>query len=242
VIDPAFSPAFRDALNHIIRPWRLSGGALSGPGGVSVHFSHRHESSSPGHVDVEFRWGGQRRLWPPFRRTATHSVWDCVAGSGETMEERARFAARVWVGSTAMACMEFVYSRRGHFADHFHAGSEEGLGNWHAIQSPLVAYGKGDAPGILQAWCTQHPLLPALAPALGERLPDRAAPYGIKILLGAQDVAEVRIDGEHDEIGSAAVLDLPWPRLAQPGFVRTYALLLHREGDLPRDPEVRTPR
>jgi hypothetical protein len=229
MIDPAFPTAFRDALQGVWGRWRTDGDAVRGPGGAAVHFAHRHESLSPGHVDVEFRWGGARSLWPPFRRAPHVSLWDCVAGLGESSEERARFAAKVWTGSTGAACVEMLSGHRGWFAEHSYAGDPNGFSGWHVIHAPLVAYGKGDAAEVLQGWCMDNPILPHLVPALADTVPAEAGPHGLKILLGAQDVAEVRLDGEHHDAGSAALLALPWPRLDLPGFVRTYAVLLHRE-------------
>jgi hypothetical protein len=233
MIEPALPAAFRDALAALCGGWRVRDGVVHGPRGITVHFAQRHESSSPGHVDVEFRMAGRRSAWPPFRRAAEASLWDCIAGLGETMEARARFAAHAWSQSTASACLELALSRQGRFADHLHGEDRGAFTGWHAIQSPILAYGKGKSPQTLQSWCEQNPLLPPIAQVLADRLPDRRAPYGLKILLGARDVADVRIDGEHDVAASAAVQGLPWPRLEQPAFARIYAVLLHREEATP---------
>lgn len=224
---PAFPAAFRDALNAMCIGWRVRGDVIHGPAGTSVHFAERHESASPGHVDVEFRRRGRRRILPPFRRGPDLSLWDCVAGLGETMEERARFAAKVWSQSTGAACLELSLSLRGDFAIHLGSSDPHGFTGWHAIHSPILAYGKDTSPATLQAWCEAHPLLPAVAEAVAGHLPARGTPYGLKLLLGAQDVAEVRIDGEHDALGSEALLGLPWPRLDPPAFVRIYVILVH---------------
>ena len=224
---PAFPAAFRDALNALCIGWRVRGDEVRGPAGTSVHFAQTHESSSPGHVDVEFRCRGRRRLLPPFRRAPGMSLWDCIAGIGETMEERAQFAARAWAQSTGAACLEVSLSGRGDFATHVGSSDSFGFTGWHAIHSPILSYGKGASPATLQAWCEEHPILPTIAEATKDHLKTQDGPCGIKLLLGAQDIAEVRIDGEHDEAGSAALLALPWPRLDPPAFVRIYAILIH---------------
>ncbi len=156
-------------------------------------------------------------------------LWDCVAGLGATHLDRARFAARLWGQTTAGALLELKYSRRGEFADHYHSSDVGGLSGWHAIAGAIVGFGQGASPSKLQQWWLSNPVLPTLAGALNDSLPEPDAPFGLKIFFGGDGVAEVRVDGDRHDAASFALCALPWPRLQPPGFVRSYVIALHRE-------------
>lgn len=52
---------------------------------------------------------------------------------------------------------------------------------------------------------------------------------GVKILFGGANIAEVRVNGEAHEAAPGMLRGLDWPRLEQPGFLRTYVIALYRE-------------
>src|SRR5262245_38046336 len=106
--------AFRDALNALKPGWVITERGIVGPGGALVRLGQRHEVESDGHVDVDFELdeadpGGTQ-------------LWDCVCGFGVTPTDKARSAAHLWSQTTAGALLEFKYSQRGEFADHYRGG------------------------------------------------------------------------------------------------------------------------
>lgn len=213
--------AFRDALNALKPGWVITERGLVGPGGALVRLGQRHSSDDEGHVDVQFE--------PDEAKPLKTSLWDCVSGFGDSPTENARTAAHLWSHTTAGAFLEFKYSGRGEFADHYRGADPLGFVGWHVISGAVMGFGKGDSPGRLQQWYLDNAVLPALSRAMSASMDERACPYGIKILMGGDCVAEVRLDGERHESASAALAALPWPRLNPPGFIRCYLLVLHRE-------------
>jgi len=213
--------AFGHALNALKPGWVVTENGLVGPGGARVVLAQRHDVSNDGHVDVHFEPDQSMPLLSP--------LWDCVSGFGATPEDKARSAAHMWSQTTAGAMLEFKYSRRGEFADHYHGADPHGFRGWHIISGAIIGFGKGDSPSLLQQWFLDNPVLPTLSLALSDSIDERTCPHGIKILMGADDISEVRLDGERHEVASAAVANLGWPRLSPPGFVRSYLLVLHRE-------------
>jgi len=202
--------------------WHISESGLVGPKYARIRLSQHHESQSAGHVDVEF----------VLDETSPTRVqlWDCVSGFGAAPSDLALSAAHIWCQTTAAAILELKYSRRGEFASHYHGDDPNGLRGWHVIAGAILGYGQGDSADQLQQWWLEYPVLPALSPALHDALAEGACPRGFKLLFGGDDVAEVRLDGERHEVASAALANLPWPRLKLPGFVRSYVVVLHDEG------------
>ena len=90
----------------------------------------------------------------------------------------------------------------------------QGLAGWHVIHGPVLGFGTGDGPDTMQRWVIDHPLLPQLNGELVAAF-DRPALNGVKLLLGG-DVAEIRVNGQADARGSAALRSLPWPRSIHP--------------------------
>jgi hypothetical protein len=176
---------------------------------------------SEGHVDVLFVLDevAERRV----------ALWDCVTGYGATPASRAQFAAGLWAQTTAVALLELKYSRRGQFADHYRGNDAGGFPGWHSIAGAIMGFGKGDSASKLQQWWLGNPILPTLAHALSDSMSEQDCPYGLKILFGGDNVAEVRVNGEQHEGASVALARLPWPRLDPAGFVRSYVLVLHRD-------------
>jgi len=213
--------AFQGVLNALHPGWSVTSDGLVGPGGAAVRLAQRHESSSVGHLDVQFVLDDSAA-----RPT---ELWDCVAGLGATPADRARFAAGLWGQTTAGALLELKYSLRGQFADHYRGDDAGGFTGWHAIAGAIIGFGKGDSPHRLQQWWLDNPVLPTLARALQASMSEQGGPYGVKILFGGDGVAEVRVDGEQHAAASAALAGLPWPRLDPPGFVRSYVIVLHRD-------------
>lgn len=216
--------AFLEVLNALRPGWVMTGDAIVGPGGAAVRLAKRHESEVDGHVDVQFvlNEGSPQPI----------ELWDCVSGYGDTAADRARFAAYIWGQSTASVLLELKYSSRGEFAEHYHGSDADGFSGWHSIIGGIVGFGDANSLSKLQQWWLNNPLLPALARALGDSLDEKDGPFGLKILFGGDEVAEVRVNGEGHDVASSVLASLPWPRLHPPGFVRSYVLLIHRE---PRD-------
>jgi len=215
-----FTAAFHSTLNALKPQWIVHGDALHGPDGAVVRFAERHQASSNGHVDVEFILN---HLNPDSPR-----LWDCVSGFGPSLSDCAHSAAHIWTSTSGVTLLEMKYSGRGEFADHFHGHEPEGLLGWHSICSAVLGYGRGSSADALQAWWLgRQTALPAIAPLLRNIPGD--GPHAVKIFFGAQDVAEVRVDGEIHAGASAALLALDWPRIEPPGFLRVFVIALHRE-------------
>lgn len=215
-----FAAAFQNALNALKPGWNFRDGAIYGPDGAVVRFSERHNADSNGHVDVEFVLDDQDPDSP--------RLWDCMSGFGATITECAHSAAHIWASTSGGALLELKYSRRGEYAAHFRGHESAGLIGWHCICSAVLGYGRGGSADVLQDWWLKHQTaLPTIAPYL-RALSDNC-PHTIKILFGAKDIAEVRVDGEIHEGASAALLALNWPRMEPPGFLRVFVIALHVE-------------
>lgn len=215
-----FAPAFCSELNKLKPGWTIQNDIIRGPEDAAVRFCTLHLVSSPGHADVEFS----------FQDGASDSLrlLDCVMGFGENIDECASSAAKIWGSTSAPALLELKYSRKGKYADHYFGHEPHGLKGWHSICSPIIGWGRGDGGKALQEWwLSTQQVLPAIAPALADLRGDQ--PHAVKILLGGQDIAEVRVDGQHHEAASAALLALNWPRQASPSFARAFAIAIHRE-------------
>jgi hypothetical protein len=220
-VDAVTYERFRDALNALKPGWEITERGIVGPDKALVRFEQRHTSTSEGHLDVQFVLEGESSIGP--------QLWDCVVGFGATPVERAESAAHLWSQTTAGALLEFKYSLRGEFADHYRGTEPEGFRGWHVICGPILGYGQGDSAEQLQRWWLENPMLPALSRVLNDSLDECSCPHGIKILFGGDGVAEVRLNGERHEAGSATLADFPWPRLEPPSFVRSYLIVLHRD-------------
>jgi uncharacterized protein DUF6348 len=213
--------AFRDALNGLKPGWTKTERGLVGPGGALVRLGQRHDSTSGGHVDVQFE--------PDEAKPLKTALWDCVCGFGASSAEKARNAAYLWSQTSAATLFEFKYSRRGDFADHYRGSDPGGFEGWHVITGPVMGYGTGDSAARLQQWYLSNSVLPALSRIMSDSIDESMCPHGVKIFLGGNGVAEVRLDGEIHDAASEALAKLAWPRLDPPGFVRCYVLVLHRE-------------
>jgi Family of unknown function (DUF6348) len=211
-------PAFVDALNRLQSGWTARGDVLVGPGDAYVAFTEQHSVGSVSHVDVRFVLDASR---------PDESLWDCVSGFGNTPEDRAWSAAHVWGQTTAGACLELKYSRRGEFADHYDGRESGSFTGWHAIAGAIIGFGDGDSAATLQRWWMENPFLPALARWLDDSVGPHGL-HGIKLLFGGADVAEVRLDGQRHDVASEELAKLSWPRLEPTGFVRSYVIAVHR--------------
>lgn len=222
IVDRIIYEAFRDALNALKPNWEITDRGIVGPARAIVRLDQNHHSQSVGHVDVLF-------ILDEGVPEPDH-LWDCVSGIGATPVDRARWAAHLWSSTTAGALLEFKYSRRGEFADHFRGSEPGGFPGWHIICGAIVGFGHESNTDRLQTWWLENPVLPMLSIVLSDSLDDRACPHGIKIFFGGDGVAEVRLNGECHEKASTALANLGWPRLYPPVFARSYVLVLHREG------------
>jgi hypothetical protein len=214
-------PAFANALNALRPGWTFTDDGISGPGGARVLLAQRHSSSTDGHVDVQFLH--------EHAPVGSARLWDCVSGLGPTAEARAHFAAHLWAQTTAAACLELAYSGRGEFADHYHGSEPNAFTDWHVVAGGIIGFGQGESAATLQQWWLANPVLPTLARALAGSLDVSGAPHGIKILLGGDRIAEVRLNGECHSQASQALGSLGWPTLEPSGFVRSYIIALHPE-------------
>lgn len=215
-----FAAAFCDVLNGMMPGWKTEGDVIRGPHGAAIRFTDRHGNGSDEHVDVEFTFQDDN--------PDTLRLWDCVSGFGDSLPEYASSAAHLWGGTSAGALLELQYSQKGEFADHFHGHDPQGLRGWHCICSAVMGYGEGDSAQSLQGWwLSRHTVLPTISPFLRTLSDNR--PHSIKVFFGAQDVAEVRIDGDLHAEATAALLSLDWPRLGPVGFLRVFIIALHRE-------------
>jgi len=215
-----FAASFQDALNALKPGWNSRDGSIYGPDGAVIRFSERHNADSNGHVDVEFVINDQDPDSP--------RLLDCVSGFGNTISDYAASAARIWASTSGVALLELKYSRRGEYADHFRGHEAKGLIGWHCICSAVLGYGRGGSAEVLQDWwLKRQTVLPAISPFLRTLSGD--CPHTVKVFFGAQETAEVRVDGEIHEGASAALLALDWPRMEPPGFLRVFVIALHVE-------------
>ncbi len=216
--DPIFAQAFRKALNDRRPGWELRGESLVGPDGLVLRFGERHHSTSPGHVDIEIIFDENKE--------DSVRLLDCAVGFGDSLSEQVRNCAHLWAATTGGCILELKYSRTGEFASHYDTKDPEGLVGWHAVCSDLIGYGTGDSAKKLQEWWVESKkVLPTLAPTL-QAMSD--SPHGIKIFLGGEDTAEVRVDGEYHESASQALAEMDWPRNDLSGFLRVYVIAIHR--------------
>lgn len=215
-----FATGFCSALNNLLPGWTVSLDEVNRPDGAKVRFLDRHAVPNDRHTDVEFIVDGS---------TSFH---DCVVGFGTSGSEVARTAAQIWVSTTGRAVLELLYSRRGEFADHLHATDPAGFPGWHAIIGPTLGYGDDVATAEqLREWLIEQMtqgLLPGLARVIGADLAQHA-PHSLKLFLGGDSVAEVRLDGDVHEEASRWLGGLDWPRLDPFPIVRTYVILVHPE-------------
>ena len=208
-------------LSQLHDGWNDDGEIVRGPGMLAVRAAVTH-ASEPGHVDVGFILNREQPDAPV--------LWDCVSGGNRQDAAAARVACSIWAQTTAPVILELV-TGQAKYADHAHGDDGLGLAGWHSIHGAILGYGQSDAT-LLQQWCLEHPVVPALRDHLTAALtPDRL--HGVKFLLGAfddQSVAEVRIDGVCHDACSAALLELPWPKAGK-RIVRMFVAFIHPESD-----------
>ena len=156
-------------------------------------------------------------------------LWDCVAGIGSTPTEGLVNAAERWIMSTLPVCLEFLTGDES-FAEHFHGDDPQGCPGWHVIHGPLFTYGNGSAPGQLQNWAIENPLLPVIG-TLAAKSFRRELMNCVKLLFGftSEVIAEVRVNGEYSQAASEHLRSLSWPRSEEGAFARCYLLFVHAE-------------
>jgi hypothetical protein len=217
---PQMTEAFCSVLNNMLAGWSaLEENLLRGPGGATVRLLSLHNSESEGHVDVEIVFesanGGQIVLT------------DCVVGSGATHEQKAQVAAHRWAQTTAAAAFELYYSGKGLYATHLFGADADGFTGWHSICGGLLPYGDHSHGQRLVDWWLCSTPLPTLSSVLDGHLDDRHGPYGLKILFGIEDIAEVRVGGEVHEKASSSLQAMDWPR--GKAVLRTFLIPIHRD-------------
>lgn len=213
----AMRRAVAKSLEGQLGDWTEDGERVLGPGTLAVQVTNTHESAER-HVDLGFQLNRNRADAPV--------VWDCLAGPSGELEGSADFVCRIWKQTTAPTILELL-TGRGEFADHSNGDASLGLRTWHSIHGGILAYGKGDGGPALQAWCLENPIVPLLSAPLTRALKP-GVPHGVKFLLGAfaNPIAEVRIDGDHSDECSEALLTLPWPKTGDQ-VARFYVLFVH---------------
>ena len=203
------------ALTH--REWSVEDDQVIGGGNQAVVLGE-HEGQGPAHVDFGFVLNRDDASVP--------IIWDCTAGFGATERDILARAVESWCTCTAVVVIELL-AQTGEYAEHFTGTDPHGLPGWHVIHGPILAFGHGDGPGVMQRWAVDNPLLPQLDGAMVAAF-DRPVLNGVKLLFGG-DVAEVRVNGRGDEAASAALGSLAWPRLEPVSFARCFLLAVSPE-------------
>jgi hypothetical protein len=100
-----------------------------------------------------------------------------------------------------MTVLELM-ERNGEFATHLGPDDPDGFPGWHAIHGGIIGWGLGERYQTVKDWAMNHPLLPALAPALTREPFERDHLIGVKLFFGSYDgveTAEVRVNGRVHE-------------------------------------------
>jgi hypothetical protein len=168
-------------LSSTYQAWNVERGVVKGPGTLAVRVEDQHHMGA-NHFDIGFVLNRERADIPV--------LWDCVAGMGSTSDEVLDRAVETWAASTLPVCLELV-NRDGSFADHYDNDDPEGCPGWHVIHGPLLAFGIGTAPEVLQAWTLKNPLLPVIGP-LAVKTFNRPTLNCVKVLFGSGDEEVVR--------------------------------------------------
>jgi hypothetical protein len=207
-------------LSSTYQAWNVERGVVKGPGTLAVRVEDQHHMGA-NHFDIGFVLNRERADIPV--------LWDCVAGMGSTSDEVLDRAVETWAASTLPVCLELV-NRDGSFADHYDNDDPEGCPGWHVIHGPLLAFGIGTAPEVLQAWTLKNPLLPVIGP-LAVKTFNRPTLNCVKVLFGSGDeeVVEVRVNGLCDQNTSERLKSLAWPRSAEAAFARCFLLFVHSD-------------
>jgi hypothetical protein len=205
-------------LSSIYKTWTADGDTVVGPGTLAVRVEDQHRMG-PKHLDIGFILNREDADVP--------ILWDCVAGLGRTNLEVVSHAVETWVRSTLPVMLE-LGSQDGTFADHFNYNDPQGCPGWHVIHGPMLAFGRGTAPGDLQTWTLRNPILPVIGPLAASAF-DRPLLNGVKLLFGfaTEDIAEVRINGVCNQPASDRLKSLEWPRSPEAAFARCYFLFVH---------------
>jgi hypothetical protein len=203
-------------------PWLADGEwGVRGPGRTAVVLGADHVGSV-GHLDLHFvvDTGIPGETVVP----------DCATGYGGTVRDKVSRAVETWASTTAVTLLELA-EPKGRFATHLPVGGDDGFPGRHAIHGGIVGWSTGPDHGAVRDWAADHPLLPALAPALPAGRFSRDYLVGVKFFFGSrdgEDMAEVRVNGQVSKRASRALLGLDWPRTdSGVAYARTFALLVH---------------
>ena len=220
-VEREYLTAFRDGLKSMKAGWKIRKGTLSGPLGARLLLRRSTHSDDPAHLDVLFEF--------PDRSGNPVRFLDCISGLGRSTADRARTSSKIWTHTSAPTLFELRYSLRGEFADHYGGTDPGGIPGWHSICAPIMGYGAPESAEALQTWWPTNPVLATIWAAIGAP-PEVDAPLGMKVLFGADEVAEVRVNGEFHDRATDALLGMDWPRLEPAAFVRAYVIALHPDG------------
>lgn len=200
------------------REFQVDGPVVRGPGTTAVAV---REHADEAHLDLGYVLELGRGDAPV--------VWDCMAGSGRTEEERLANAVAMWATTTAAAVVELLEHRGAH-GDHFPPGAPGGVPGWHAVQGPACVFGFRAAP--LGDWLADHHVLPEIARYVLPLLrgaETRPALHAVRFFFGGRagdEVADVRLDGRRVAAASAALRSLGWPRGRRLAWARFTVLLV----------------
>lgn len=207
-------------LTKIYKTWSVEHGVVRGPGTLEVRVEDLHRCDT-NHLDIGFVLNRERADAPV--------LWDCATGLGATTKEGVSHTVQIWATSTLPVFLEFL-TRDGSFADHFHGDDPRGCRGWHVIHGPWLPYGVGLARDILLAWALETPVLSLVGPIIARSF-DRPELNCVKLFFGfgGSDIAEVRVNGQRDEVASEHLESLPWPRSKDAAFARCVLLFVHAE-------------
>jgi Family of unknown function (DUF6348) len=209
-------------LSSTYKAWSVEGNFVKGPGTLAVRVEDQH-CMGPNHFDIVVLNN---------ERADVPVLWDCVAGMGATSNEVIDRAVETWVVSTLPVFLELV-NRDGSFADRFDGGDPGGCPGWHVIHGPVLAFGIGAAPDVLQDWTLTNPLLPTIGP-LAVKMFNRRTLNCVKVLFGSSDgeIVEVSVNGMCDHNASERLESLAWPRSTEAAFARCFFLFVHSDDEM----------
>lgn len=205
-----------DRLSEELGTWTAHGTSVAGPGTTGIGVVE-HEGQPAGHVDLGFLINRTRDDAPV--------IWDCAAGVGPSVADRLAMALDTWVRGTWPVIREFL-SGRGEYAEHL--AGDRAVSSSRVIHGPICGFGHVGSARALQTWWLETQPLQQLGRALTAGF-DRPALNGVKVLVGGDGVAEVRINGTVHPPATAALKALPWPRLEKFGYLRVFALAIAPE-------------
>ncbi|WP_033211723.1 DUF6348 family protein [Kitasatospora phosalacinea] len=217
--------------------WQVEGEEVRGPGALAVRLGGPPDGD-PHRLDLVFLVDRDRpETAVPDRVTGIDGgpAGGSAGGPAGGDQDPVRRGIEVWASTAGAALIELV-AHNGRFAGHLDPSDPDGMPGWHAVHGGVVGWGTGKRFHDVQDWLVRNPVLPALAPALGEDL-GRDQLVGVHVSFGGGadgQRAEVLVHGRPHAAASAALAALGWPRVAEgDSYARTFVLLVRRAGTRP---------